>query len=135
MLMVPIFHVHGENPESVIHVTKLACDYRMEFGKDVVIDLVCYRRYGHNEGDEPYFTQPQMYERIRERPPLYKIYGAQLLAENIVSEDEIKDIASGINERSGGVLYHHARKTVRPSQGLTIMKTGMTYMESIPIKC
>jgi len=98
MLMVPIFHVHGENPESVIHVTKLACDYRMEFGKDVVIDLVCYRRYGHNEGDEPYFTQPQMYERIRERSPLYKIYGEQLLAENIVGEDEIKDIASGINE-------------------------------------
>jgi 2-oxoglutarate dehydrogenase E1 component len=99
MLMVPIFHVHGENPESVIHVTTLACDYRMEFGKDVVIDLVCYRRYGHNEGDEPYFTQPQMYERIRERPPLYKIYGEQLLAEKIVSEDEIKDIDSGINER------------------------------------
>ncbi|MFA9435076.1 MAG: 2-oxoglutarate dehydrogenase E1 component [Deltaproteobacteria bacterium] len=98
MLMVPIFHVHGENPESVIHVTKLACDYRLEFGKDVVIDLVCYRRYGHNEGDEPYFTQPQMYERIRERPPLYKIYGPQLLAENIVSEDEIKDIDSGTNE-------------------------------------
>ncbi|NIQ90361.1 MAG: 2-oxoglutarate dehydrogenase E1 component, partial [Deltaproteobacteria bacterium] len=98
MLMVPIFHVHGENPESVIHVTKLACDYRMEFGKDVVIDLVCYRRYGHNEGDEPYFTQPQMYERIRERPPLYKIYGEQLLAESIVSEDEIKDIDSAVNE-------------------------------------
>jgi 2-oxoglutarate dehydrogenase E1 component len=98
MLMVPIFHVHGENPESVLHVTKLACDYRMEFGKDVVIDLVCYRRYGHNEGDEPYFTQPQMYERIKERPPLFKIYGEQLRAENIVGEDEIKDIDSGINE-------------------------------------
>jgi 2-oxoglutarate dehydrogenase E1 component len=98
MLMVPIFHVHGENPESVIHVIKLACDYRTEFGKDVVIDLVCYRRYGHNEGDEPYFTQPQMYDRIRERPPLYKIYGAQLLAENTVREDETEDITSGINE-------------------------------------
>jgi 2-oxoglutarate dehydrogenase E1 component len=98
MLMVPIFHVHGENPEALIHVTKLACDYRMEFGKDVVIDLVCYRRYGHNEGDEPYFTQPQMYERIRERPPLYKIYGEQLLAEKAVSEDEVKKIEAGINQ-------------------------------------
>lgn len=99
MLMVPIFHVHGENPEALIHVTKLACDYRMEFGKDAVIDLVCYRRYGHNEGDEPYFTQPQMYQRIRERPPLYKIYTEQLLAENSVTEDEVKGMAAGINGR------------------------------------
>ena len=98
MLMVPIFHVHGENPEALIHVTKLACDYRMTFGKDVVIDSVCYRRYGHNEGDEPYFTQPLMYERIRERPPLYKIYGEQLLAENIISEDETKRIEVETNQ-------------------------------------
>ena len=98
MLMVPIFHVHGENPEALTHVTKLACDYRKEFGKDVVIDLVCYRRYGHNEGDEPYFTQPLMYERIRERPPLYKIYAEQLLAENIISEDETKRIEAEINQ-------------------------------------
>ncbi len=98
MLMVPIFHVHGENPEALVHVTKLACDYRMEFGKDAVIDLVCYRRYGHNEGDEPYFTQPQMYERIRERPPIYKIYAEQLLAENIVTDDEVNRIEARINE-------------------------------------
>jgi len=98
MLMVPIFHVHGENPEALMHVTKLACDYRIEFGKDVVVDLVCYRRYGHNEGDEPYFTQPQMYERIRERPPLYKIYGEQLLAEKVVSGDEINKIEAGIDQ-------------------------------------
>ena len=98
MLMVPIFHVHGENPEALIHVTKLACDYRMQFGKDVVVDLVCYRRYGHNEGDEPYFTQPQMYERIRERPSPYKIYGEQLLTEKVVSEDEIKGIETGLSK-------------------------------------
>ncbi len=99
MLMVPIFHVHGENPEALVHVTKLACDYRMEFGKDSVIDLVCYRRYGHNEGDEPYFTQPQMYERIRERPPPYKIYAEQLLAEDIVTDDEVNRIEKRINQR------------------------------------
>ena len=98
MLMVPIFHVHGENPEALIHATKLACDYRTEFGKDVVIDLVCYRRYGHNEGDEPYFTQPQMYDRIRERPPLHKIYAEQLLMDKTVTEDEVKSIESGTNE-------------------------------------
>jgi 2-oxoglutarate dehydrogenase E1 component len=98
MLMVPIFHVHGENPEALVQVIKLACDYRMEFGKDVVIDSVCYRRYGHNEGDEPYFTQPLMYERIRERAPLYKIYGEQLFAEKIISEDEAKRIEAENNE-------------------------------------
>ena len=68
MLMVPVFHVHGEDAEAVVHVAKLAVDYRNRFGKDVVVDVVCYRRYGHNEGDEPYFTQPLMYERIKERP-------------------------------------------------------------------
>ncbi|UCG13564.1 MAG: 2-oxoglutarate dehydrogenase E1 component [Deltaproteobacteria bacterium] len=98
MLMVPIFHVHAENPESVIHVTKLACDYRYEFGKDVVIDLVCYRRYGHNEGDEPYFTQPLMYERIKERPELYKIYSEQLLVDGIVTPNELTEIETGIIE-------------------------------------
>jgi 2-oxoglutarate dehydrogenase E1 component len=98
MLMVPIFHVHGENPEALIHVTKLACDYRMEFGKDVVVDLVCYRRYGHNEGDEPYFTQPLMYERIKERPPLFEIYGQQLLADKVIGDDEISKIEAEINE-------------------------------------
>jgi 2-oxoglutarate dehydrogenase E1 component len=80
MLMVPIFHVHGENPEAVVRVVRLAVDYRYAFGKDVVVDLVGYRRYGHNEGDEPYFTQPLMVDRIRERPPLDRIYAGELAA-------------------------------------------------------
>jgi 2-oxoglutarate dehydrogenase E1 component len=98
MLMVPIFHVHGESPEAAIHVVKLACDYRMEFGKDVVIDLVCYRRYGHNEGDEPYFTQPRMYDRIRERAPIHEIYSRTLLDEKIVSPEDVERIRRGITE-------------------------------------
>jgi 2-oxoglutarate dehydrogenase E1 component len=68
MLMVPIFHVHGEDAEAVSHIIRLAADYRRAFKKDVVIDVVCYRRHGHNEGDEPYYTQPLMYDRIRKRP-------------------------------------------------------------------
>jgi 2-oxoglutarate dehydrogenase E1 component len=79
MLMVPIFHVHGENPEALIHVIELAADYRTAFGKDVVVDVVCYRRFGHNEGDEPYFTQPLMYDRIRRRPSLHALYAESLL--------------------------------------------------------
>ncbi|MDM8525666.1 2-oxoglutarate dehydrogenase E1 component [Desulfococcaceae bacterium HSG8] len=98
MLMIPIFHVHGENPEAVVHAAKLAADYRMVFGKDVVIDLICYRRYGHNEGDEPYFTQPQMYQRIRERPPLYQIYSQKLTEENLIGKTETDDIGKGINQ-------------------------------------
>jgi 2-oxoglutarate dehydrogenase E1 component len=79
MLMIPIFHVHGEDPEAVIHVARLAAEYRTSFNKDVVIDVICYRRYGHNEGDEPYFTQPQMYERIRKREPIHGIYANKLM--------------------------------------------------------
>jgi 2-oxoglutarate dehydrogenase E1 component len=99
MLMVPIFHVHGENPEAVLHVMQLAADYRSEFAKDVVIDLVCYRRYGHNEGDEPYFTQPGMYDRIRQRPPLHQQYADQLIAEGIVNPDDLDRRTGEINSR------------------------------------
>jgi 2-oxoglutarate dehydrogenase E1 component len=99
MLMVPIFHVHGEDPEALVHVFQLAADYRWEFGKDVVIDVVCYRRYGHNEGDEPYFTQPQMYEQIRQRPSLHQIYADQLIADNVIQPGDPDTIAKEINSR------------------------------------
>jgi len=89
MLMVPIFHVHGENPETAVHAIKLAADYRQTFGKDVVLDVICYRRYGHNEGDEPYFTQPTMYDRIRKRPSLSALYAAQLTSEGLVDQDTV----------------------------------------------
>lgn len=99
MLMVPIFHVHGEDPEAAVHVMKLASDYRAQFGKDVVIDIVCYRRYGHNEGDEPYYTQPQMYERIKDRPPVYELYARKLMEQQgTVTEEELEKIKAGINE-------------------------------------
>jgi 2-oxoglutarate dehydrogenase E1 component len=97
MLMAPIFHVHGEDPEAAIHIMRLSLDYREEFGKDVVIDLVCFRRYGHNEGDEPYYTQPQMYERIKDRPPLYKIYFAALKQAGIATEEELNRYVEGVN--------------------------------------
>jgi 2-oxoglutarate dehydrogenase E1 component len=99
MLMVPIFHVHGENPEAVLHVMQLAADYRRKYGKDVVIDLVCYRRYGHNEGDEPYFTQPGMYDRIRQRPSVHQLYADQLISEGIARQDDIDKMAAEINSQ------------------------------------
>jgi 2-oxoglutarate dehydrogenase E1 component len=96
MLMVPIFHVHGENPEAVVHIGRLAADYRHRFGKDVVIDVICYRRYGHNEGDEPYFTQPLMYRRIKERPSLSVLYGEKLLAQNVVDNAHLEEVEKHI---------------------------------------
>jgi len=96
MLMVPIFHVHGENPEAAVHVIRLAAAYRRRFGKDVVIDLVCYRRYGHNEGDEPYFTQPLMYSRIKERPPVSQLYTDKLVSEGLVQPDSVRQISESI---------------------------------------
>jgi len=99
MLMVPIFHVHGESPEAMVHVARLAADYRMTFKKDVVVDVICYRRYGHNEGDEPYFTQPLMYERIRQRSSLNRLYGDQLLKDDVVDKKQIEEIERGITKQ------------------------------------
>jgi 2-oxoglutarate dehydrogenase E1 component len=99
MLMVPIFHVHGENPEAAVHVARLAADYRTRYGKDVVIDLICYRRYGHNEGDEPYFTQPLMYDRIRTRPSPQKLYADSLIESGTVSRQEAEQMASAVRAR------------------------------------
>jgi 2-oxoglutarate dehydrogenase E1 component len=97
MLMIPIFHVHGEDPESAVHVIRLAVDYRKTFNKDVVVDVVCFRRYGHNEGDEPYFTQPQMYERIRKRLPLNVVYAQKLMEEGVIRKDDPDILEQNIN--------------------------------------
>ena len=111
MLMVPIFHVHGEDPAALIHVFRLAADYRWQFGKDVVIDVVCFRRYGHNEGDEPYFTQPLMYERIRQRPSLNQVYAEALMEEQIVQKSDVEALANRINTQ-----LNNAYETVHGSE-------------------
>ena len=110
MLMVPIFHVHGEDPEAVVHVVRLAVDYRKTFNKDVVIDLICFRKYGHNEGDEPYFTQPQMYERIRSRPSLNTVYSQKLLEQGLTRQADVDVLEQNINQE-----LEDALETVRSS--------------------
>ena len=81
----PIFHVNGDDPEAVVFVTKIAMEFRQRFGKPVVIDMFCYRRHGHNEADEPAFTQPLMYARIREHPRVTEIYGKKLVEEGLLT--------------------------------------------------
>lgn len=89
MVQAPIIHVNGDDPEAVVFATQIAFEYRMKFRKDVVIDLVCYRRNGHNEADEPSITQPLMYKKIKQIPPLQKIYAKKLVQEGVVSEAEV----------------------------------------------
>ncbi len=87
----PIFHVNGDDPEAVVHCAKIATEYRQKFNRDVVIDMVCYRRFGHNEGDEPSFTQPIMYKKIKTHPSTLKIYGNRLSNEGLSSIDQIEN--------------------------------------------
>jgi len=88
MVQAPILHVNGDDPEAVVFVTQLAADYRMEFRKDIVIDLVCYRRRGHNESEEPMKTQPQMYQKIRTHPSTLSLYVEQLVGEKVITKQQ-----------------------------------------------
>jgi len=89
MVQAPIFHVNGDDPEAVVHVSRIATEFRQRFKKDVVIDMFCYRRFGHNEGDEPAFTQPLMYKEIQHHKSVRTIYAEQLATEGVVTNDEV----------------------------------------------
>ena len=86
----PIFHVNGDDPEAVVHCAKIATEYRQKFNRDVVIDMVCYRRFGHNEGDEPSFTQPIMYKKIKSHPTTLNLYGKKLSSEGLSSHEKLQ---------------------------------------------
>ena len=92
MVQAPIFHVNGDDPEAVVHVCRLATEFRNKFKEDVVVDMFCYRRSGHNEADEPSFTQPLMYQAIKKHPTTVKIYQKRLLKENTINSDQILKI-------------------------------------------
>ncbi|MCB8840600.1 2-oxoglutarate dehydrogenase E1 component [Aurantimonas sp. VKM B-3413] len=107
----PIFHVNGDDPEAVVYAAKVATEFRMKFHKPVVIDMFCYRRYGHNEGDEPAFTQPIMYRTIKDHPTTLEIYAKKLVDEGVLSQEQI-------DERRG-----EWRKTLDEE-----FETGQSYM-------
>ena len=91
MIEAPIIHVNGDNPEMVVHAAQMACEYRHKFGKDIILDLFCYRRRGHNEADDPSATQPLMYEKIAKHPSVLKIYEEKLISQNIITQLDSKN--------------------------------------------
>ena len=92
MVMSPIFHVNGDDPEAVVHVARIATEFRQTFGSDVVIDMFCYRRFGHNEGDEPMFTQPLMYRKIKQHASVREIYAKRLIQEGIYDKSSAQKV-------------------------------------------
>ncbi len=98
MLSCPIIHVQGESPESALQAVDLAMEYRRTFRRDVVVELICYRRHGHNEGDEPAFTQPKMYQQIAARPSVNRIYATVLAEDGGVSPEALEQIERSVNE-------------------------------------
>ena len=92
MIEAPIFHVNGDNPEAVVHVAKIATEFRQKFQKPVVIDMFCYRRHGHNESDEPAFTQPRMYKTIKAHPSVVEMYSGRLVEEGVVTSGEVDEM-------------------------------------------
>ncbi|CAO3352090.1 2-oxoglutarate dehydrogenase E1 component [Azospirillum melinis] len=114
MVQAPIFHVNGDDPEAVVHVSRIAIEFRQKFKRDVVIDMVCYRRHGHNEGDEPGFTQPIMYKNIRSHATTRELYAKQLVAENVITQSEGDQITQDFMKKLEAEF--EASSTYRPNK-------------------
>ncbi len=99
MVQAPIFHINGDNPEACARVAKLAIEYRDKFKRDVVIDMFCYRKYGHNEGDEPSYTQPTLYKKIKSHPSVREIYGERLLLDKEISAEQYQELQDQAKQR------------------------------------
>ena len=98
-VQAPIFHVNGDSPQAAIRVVQMAFDYRQQFKKDVVIDMICYRRHGHNEGDDPSYTQPILYRKIKEHPSVATLYAERLVREGVVFPDEVQEMRKAVSQR------------------------------------
>src|SRR5690606_29791139 len=109
-----IFHVNGDDPEAVVYCAKIATEFRQKFHKPVVIDMFCYRRHGHNEGDEPAFTQPLMYRAIASHPTTLEIYGRKLVTEGLLSEADIEQARADWRARLE--VEYEAGQNYRPNK-------------------
>ncbi len=114
MIQAPIFHVNGDDPEATLHIAKIAMDFRQQFKKDVVVDMFCYRRHGHNETDEPAFTQPIMYRAIASHPTTRQIYARRLVEEGVMTEAETEQVVKDFLARMENEF--EAAKSYRPNK-------------------
>ena len=124
MIQAPIFHVNSDDVEAAYNVLQIALDYRQKFKKDVVIDVIGFRRLGHNEGDEPTYTQPVMYQRIREHPGVRALYAKKLVAEGVMTEEEVATLMDERNRR-----YENAQlgaKAIVAKQGTATRRFSIT---------
>jgi 2-oxoglutarate dehydrogenase E1 component len=116
MIQAPIFHVNGDDPEAVVHCVKLALAYRQRFSTDVVIDMVCYRRHGHNEGDEPSFTQPLLYEKIRATRPVRELYTEELLRQGLLQPEDVGHIEADLQAQLQSALQQIQTRVPEPDE-------------------
>jgi len=114
MIAAPIFHVNGDDPEAVVFAAKVATEYRQKFHKPVVIDMFCYRRFGHNEGDEPSFTQPLMYRKIRSHPTTLDIYAKKLVAQGVVNDGDVDKMRA--DWRAKLEIEYEAAQSYKPNK-------------------
>ena len=114
MVQAPILHVNGDDPEAVVHVARVAVEFRQRFNRDVVIDLICYRRHGHNEADEPAFTQPLMYRKIAQHPTTRQVYTEKLIADGVLTPKEAEALIGEFNESLEASL--EAAQSYRPNK-------------------
>jgi len=114
MVEAPIFHVNGDDPEAVVHAAKVATEFRQKFHKDVVLDIICYRRFGHNEGDEPMFTNPIMYKTIKKHKTSLTLYTERLVKDGLIPEGEIEDMKAAFQAHLNEEF--EAGKTYRPNK-------------------
>ncbi|BDQ01561.1 multifunctional oxoglutarate decarboxylase/oxoglutarate dehydrogenase thiamine pyrophosphate-binding subunit/dihydrolipoyllysine-residue succinyltransferase subunit [Ignavibacterium sp.] len=137
MIQAPIFHVNGDDPEAALWVTKIAFEYKHVFKKDVVIDLFGYRRHGHNEGDEPGFTQPILYDKIKAHPSVRKIYLDKLLKEGVITSEEAEKIQSSYEKELSKALDSVKKKSTTfssevplavPAKSIKSVKTQPTFI-------
>ncbi|MBX3243196.1 MAG: multifunctional oxoglutarate decarboxylase/oxoglutarate dehydrogenase thiamine pyrophosphate-binding subunit/dihydrolipoyllysine-residue succinyltransferase subunit [Acidobacteria bacterium] len=134
---IPIFHINGDDPEAAYRVIQIALAYRQEFNKDVVMDLVGFRRLGHNEGDEPSYTQPLMYARVKAHPGVRDIYARQLIREGVITEEDLSQMTGkvvdkyeGILERAKSIASGKTKRTEMPAptvdeDGSAVLETGV----------
>lgn len=132
MIDAPIFHVNGDDPQAVVFVSQLALEYRMKFKKDVVIDLICYRRHGHNEADEPAATQPLMYHKIRNHPTTAKIYSQELIRNGMITENEVGQLEQAYRDHLDSGKHIVESLVQIPSQEMLVDWTP--YVKQDPTK-